>query len=78
MGAALSSCTSFPQLHPHILSLHNGLCGEYEVVKQIDACTIEYKFKAWHPLAECEGFFAIPASDVSALLEYQTKMCSGK
>jgi hypothetical protein len=74
----LISCAHFPELHPFVLSLKNNKCGEYEVVKQSDACDIQYKFKAWHPLEDCEGYFSLPPSDVEALLNYQTHMCNSK
>jgi hypothetical protein len=73
-----SGCTSFPKLHPHILSLKNSKCGEYKVVQQTDACNIKYEFVQWHPLEYCEGFFALPPEDIAALREYQKAQCANK
>lgn len=73
-----AGCANFPELHPHIISLKNGLCGEYEVVKQNDACDIEYRFKQWHPIEKCEGYFALPPSDITELKKYQVRVCNNK
>jgi hypothetical protein len=73
---SLSACTSFPKLHPYALSVQNSKCGEYEIVSQTDACNIVYKFKEWHPLSYCEGFFALPPEDIKALKTYQAQQCT--
>ncbi len=76
LSLSLSACSSFPKLHPHVISIKNGMCGEYEVIKQDDACNVIYKFKAWKPISECEGFFAFPATDVNAVTKFQAEQCS--
>lgn len=76
MGLSLPNCKSFPILHPYVLSLKNGVCGEYVAVKQTNACDIEYQFVKWHPLTDCEGYFMLPPSDIAALKEYQAAQCA--
>lgn len=72
------SCASFPRLTPYVLSLKNNVCGEYKVVKQTDACNIKYEFVRWHPISDCEGFFALSPEDIAALRSYQAGQCSNK
>jgi hypothetical protein len=75
MGLVLSSCAHFPQIHPFLLSVKNGVCGEYSV-DQKDACHITYTFVKWHPIQDCEGFYLLPPSDIAAIKEWQAKKCA--
>jgi hypothetical protein len=72
------SCASFPHLHPYALSIKNNMCAEYKVKKQTDVCSIEYVFVKWHPLSDCEGYFALPPEDIAALRDYQKGHCASK
>lgn len=72
----ITGCVSFPKLRPHIISLKNGKCGEYEVLKQDDACDVVYVFKQWHDISVCEGFIALPPEDIEKLKNYQQQMCT--
>lgn len=74
----LTCCTSFPTLHPRLLSLKNGICTEYPVISQTNACSITFGPGVEHPLSYCEGNYAIPPSDVTALLEYQKQQCAAQ
>lgn len=78
MGLSLlvSSCAGFPELHPYILSLKNGQCGQYQEVKSSDVCNVQFVFVKWVPVAQCEGFFALPPEDIAALRSYQAGQCS--
>lgn len=58
----LSACAGFPNLHPHKIVLANGLCGEYEQVSQRP---VQFKFKEWHPIKDCDGFYAFPPKDIA-------------
>lgn len=72
---SLGACVSMPKFSPYVISLKNNKCGEYEVVKT-DACDIQYKFVKWHPLADCEGYFAISPEDINKLNEYRASQCN--
>lgn len=77
MVASLSACVSFPKLHPRILSIRNGMCGEFTIVSQTDACHIVYSDQpVWHPLSYCDGNYALPDTDIAALKEYQAAQCA--
>lgn len=81
ISLSLSGCSGFPKLHPHLIAKDKSgvyWCGEYEIVKQEDACNIEYKFKEWHPLEKCNGYFSFPPEDISALKKYQAGVCANK
>lgn len=77
---SLISCAQFPKLHPHLIVYQPDksqlLCGEYEVVKQDNVCSIEYKFKQWHPIEHCNGYFSLPPEDIIALKNYQAFQCA--
>lgn len=74
----LNSCAGFPKISPHVLSVKNGKCGEYEIEKKSNQCNVRFKFKQWHPIEHCDGYFAISADDVAKIKEYQAKQCSEK
>lgn len=74
----LSSCVGFPQLHPYLLSIKNGQCAQYKAIGQETACSAQFVFVQWLPLSACDGFYAIPATDVAALRNYQVQQCSSK
>lgn len=73
--ASLSGCAGFPDIHPHVIRLKDGKCGEYEIIRKSNACEIAYKFKEWHNIEKCEGFFALSAEDVGKLKAYQKSSC---
>lgn len=65
----LSGCQTTMKPTPYILAVKSGQCGEYSIVKDNP---ITFAFKVWHPIADCDGFFAIPADQAAeALREYR-------
>lgn len=75
MASLLTACESFPQLHPYVLSVQNGVCGQYSV-NQIDPCNVIYTFVQWLPIEQCDGFFALPPSDIVAIKDWQAGYCA--
>ena len=75
-ATVVSGCVGFPKIAPHVISLKNGKCGEYEIIQGSNACDVSYKFKQWHPIEKCEGYFALSAEDVGKLKSYQKSECS--
>lgn len=67
VSSVVGSCGSIPEVKPYLISPKNNVCGEYY---QSSKDPVEYKFKKWHPIEDCEGFFALSPEDVAALREY--------
>lgn len=72
---SLCGCTHFPEMHPHLISVKDGKCVEYQVESQTDACNIVYSLKQEWPLEHCDLFTALPPEDIAALKVYQKKVC---
>lgn len=70
----LIGCAGFPELHPHMITLKNGVCTSYPVIKT-DVCNISVGPGIDLPLSACDGFYAFPPSDMTAVLEYQKQQC---
>lgn len=77
MVLILNNCAGFPEIHPYVLSIKNNQCGEYEIISK-DKCDVKYKFKQWHPISDCENFFALSAEDVVKIREYAKSNCGDK
>lgn len=75
LSLSFVACSTMPKFSPYVISLKNGKCGEYEMVKS-DVCDIQYRFVKWHPLSDCEGYFALSPSDINKLNEYRSSQCS--
>jgi hypothetical protein len=71
-----AGCVGFPTLTPYILSVKNGQCGEYQSVGTESSCSENFQFVKWHPMSDCDGFYALSAQDVANLKAYQKKQCS--
>ncbi len=69
-----TGCVSFPKLHPHLITLKNNVCTYYPVIKQ-DSCSVTFGPGQEKPLSACDGYFAVPPEDVTALLEWQKQQC---
>lgn len=64
MGAVLNSCSAFPELHPYLISVKNGKCGEY---KEVSKNPPQFDFVKWHDIIDCDGYIALPPDDVAAV-----------
>jgi len=84
MAIGLINCAQFPKLSPHIIAFdkkeQKWKCGRFKVVSQENACQIQFSDEPeeWLPFEKCNGFYALPPSDITALKEYQAKMCTGE
>lgn len=66
----LSACGGAPPISPHFIDTDLMECREYEVV---DKDKLIIKKKRDLPIEECNGFFAVPASEARAWKEYYLK-----
>lgn len=70
----ISGCASFPNLHPHLISLKDNVCVEYECSQ--DACNTTCTLKQEWPLDHCDLYTALPPEDIAALKVYQKNVCT--
>lgn len=69
LSLLLSGCASTLKPTPYVMSVKNRQCAEYKVVQDNP---IQFAFVAWHPISECDGFFALPPPQAAeALREYR-------
>lgn len=68
------SCAHFPELHPHLISIKDGKCVEYDCTQ--DSCNTTCTIKQEWPMDHCDLFTALPPEDIAALKVYQKKMCT--
>lgn len=70
---SITACQSFPKLSPHLISISDNKCIEYQCSQ--DACSTICTVKQEWPLSHCDLFTALPPEDVAALKEYQKSVC---
>lgn len=65
----LNSCggeSDFPPLHMYLLNLKSAQCAEYAQ----GSVPTDFTFVKWHPIADCEGFYALPPQDVANITSW--------
>lgn len=63
---SLSACASAPKPTPYLINLKTQTCAEYAVTKD---SPITFGFIRWHPITDCDGYFAIPPKQAAEYLQ---------
>lgn len=71
---SLLGCQNFPKIRPHLISIKDGVCVEYECSQ--DSCNTTCTLKKEWPLEHCDLFTALPPEDIAALKTYQKNVCT--